>query len=67
MERRETVSVDISDIEDCIKKKIYEKYPYLKDKGVIKLHLASNTKFLLFNVVRTIDVPEDYKVEGIRQ
>lgn len=67
MERRETISVQIAEIEDCIMKKLHEKYPYLKDKDVRKLSLESNTRFLLFKVVRVTDLIEDCEVKGIKQ
>jgi len=65
MERRETVSVKLSDINECIKKKIYEQYPYLaKDNDdIYSLELASNVKFLLYKVVRMCDVVKDSEVE----
>ncbi len=56
MKRRETVSVNLSEIYDCIKKKIYQDYPYLKDENVIDLEYASNTTSLLFNVIRKCDI-----------
>ena len=57
MERRETISVKLEDINDCIKKKIYEQYPYLKESDDdISLELESNIKFILYRVVRTCDV-----------
>lgn len=67
MERRETLSVLIEEIEDCIKKKLYEKYPYLKDKDVRELNLESNTRFLLYKVIRTNDLIEDGEVKSIRR
>ncbi len=56
MKRKETVSINLSEIQDCVKKIIYKKYPYLKEKDVINLEYASNTTFLLFNVVRNCDI-----------
>lgn len=64
MERRETVSVELKDVENCIKKKIYEQYPYLKDEDVRDLNLKSNVKFLLFEVIRVCDVGGNSEVRN---
>lgn len=64
MERRETVSVNIEEIEDCVRRKIYEQYPYLKDEDVREVNLRSNVKFLLFEVVRTTDLVNGKLVKG---
>ncbi len=61
MERRETVSVKIEDIEDCIRKKIYEQYPYLKGEDISEINLKSNVKFLLFEVIRDCDIIVEVK------
>lgn len=68
MERRETVSVKIEEIEDCIRKKIFTEFPYLKEDDIYEINLKSNVKFLLFEVVRMSDVAKsgmrDIKKEG---
>lgn len=66
MERRETISVKIEDIEDCIREKIFERYPYLKDEDVREINLKSNIKFILFEVVRFADLVEKNGVDPIK-
>jgi len=64
MDRRETISVKLSDIDDCIMNKIREQYSYLEeDKEELSLELVSNVKFLLYRVVRKCDVGEDSDVK----
>ena len=64
MERRETVSVEIGDIEDCVRNKIFEQYPYLKDEDVREINLKSNVRFLLFEVIRVGDLVENNDVRN---
>lgn len=66
MKRKETISIEINDILDCVNKKMFEEYPYLKDDDVVEVNLVSNTKFLLFEVIRKKDlthIPDAIKSE----
>lgn len=67
MERRETISVNLSDIDNCIQNKIFEKYPYLRDDAdVHHLELESNIKFILYKVIRSVDLAEVDEVKNKR-
>lgn len=52
MEKRETVSVSIEEISDCIMSRINEKYKLNEQDNFVSLRLRSNIKFLLFDVIR---------------
>lgn len=59
MKRKETISVTIPDIEECIIKKLNERYGLDKQKDITEIRLASNIKFILFEVIRKSDIGEE--------
>lgn len=67
MKRKETISITIPDIEECIIKKLNEKYQLDKQKDIVEIRLASNIQFILFEVIRKIDKKEIDKKENITE
>lgn len=59
MKRKETISVTIPEIEECIIKKLNEKYQLDKQKDIVEIRLASNIKFILFDIIRKSDINEE--------
>lgn len=66
MKRKETISVTIPEIEECIIRKLIERYRLDKQKDIVEIKLASNIKFILFEVIRKSDVDnEDNETETV--
>jgi len=59
MKRKETISVTIPEIEECIIKKLNEKYQLDKQKDIVEIRLASNIRFILFEIIRKSDINEE--------
>lgn len=59
MKRKETISVTIPDIEECIIKKLNERYRLDEQDDIAEIRLASNIKFILFEVIRKSDADNE--------
>lgn len=62
MKRKETISVTIPEIEECIIKKLNERYRLDEQDDISEIRLASNIKFILFEVIRKSDIGEEENI-----